>query len=130
MLINKVKMNLDKTDFLPVETERQQNKYLSMFPIELFGVETNPAKSACNLGVILENISPSAHLYPQSAAHIFVCYLWRIRRYLDLKSAKLFANAPVSFHLDYCSSLLSDIADTDPTKLQRFQNRLTCVVTK
>ena len=32
--------------------------------------------------------------------------------------------------LDYCNLLLYDIADTDLTKLQCIQNRLSCVVTK
>ena len=51
MLINKLKMNPDKTEFLLIGNERQRSKYLSMFPIELLGVKTNPAKSARNLGV-------------------------------------------------------------------------------
>ena len=45
--------------------------------------------------------------------------LRRIRRQLDLESAKLLANALVSSRLDYCNSLLSGIAETDLTKLQR-----------
>ena len=32
--------------------------------------------------------------------------------------------------LDYCNSLLYGIADSDLTKLQRIQNRLSCIVTK
>ena len=52
MSTNKLKLNPNKTYFLLIRNERQQSKYLSMFPIELFGVKTNPAKSARNLGVI------------------------------------------------------------------------------
>ena len=44
----------------------------------------------------------------------------RIYSYLDLNSAKLFANALVSSLLDYCNSLLYGIADTDLTKLNLF----------
>ena len=50
--------------------------------------------------------------------------LWCIRRHLDLDSAKWLANALVSSCLDYCNSLLSGIAETDLTKLQRVLNRL------
>ena len=57
-------------------------------------------------------------------------YLWRICRHLDLESAKLLSNALVSSHLDYCNSLLSGIAETDLTKLQRILNCLACVVTE
>ena len=56
--------------------------------------------------------------------------LRRIRRHLDLDSAKLLANALVSSRFDYCNSLLSGIAETDLTKLQGVLNRLTRVVTK
>ena len=41
-----------------------------MFATELFGVETNPAKSQ-NLGVLFDKISPSAHMYQPSAADAF-----------------------------------------------------------
>ena len=54
----------------------------------------------------------------------------RIRRHLDLDSANLLANALVSSRFDYYNSLLSAIAETDLTKLQRVLNRLTHVVTK
>ena len=56
--------------------------------------------------------------------------LRRIRRHLDLDSAKLLANALVSSRFDYCNSLLSGIAETDLTKLHRVLNRLARVVTK
>ena len=50
--------------------------------------------------------------------------LRRIRRHLDLNSAKLLVNALVSSRFDYCNSLLPGIAETDLTKLQRVLNRL------
>ena len=80
----------------------------------------------------------------QRATHTSVCYiraicssciyhirdLRRIRRHLDLESAKLLANALVSRRVDYCNSTLSGIAETDFTKLQRILNSLARVVTK
>ena len=44
--------------------------------------------------------------------------LRRIRRHLDLDSAKLLATALVSSRLDYCNSLLYGTADIDLTRLQ------------
>ena len=52
-----------ETEFLLIGNEPQRSKYLSMFPIELLGVKTNPAKSARNLEVIFDKISPSAHIF-------------------------------------------------------------------
>ena len=81
-----------------------------------------------NLLAILEwsltKTSTSAHIYLQSVDHIFTTsgIYWTVQ--------KLLANALVSSRLDYCNSLLSGIAETDLTKLQRVLNRLAHVVTK
>ena len=132
MSTNKLKLNPDKTEFLLIGNERQRSKYLSMFPIELLGVETYPAKSARNLGVIFDkNFNFRSHISAICSSCIYhIRDLRRIRRHLDLDSAKLLANALVSSRFDYCNSLLSGIAETDFTKLQRVLNRLACVVTK
>ena len=124
--------NPDKTEFLLIGNERQQSKYLSMFPIELLGVKTNPAKSAHNLSVILDkNFTFRSHI----SVVCNLCFyhmrdLRRIRRHLDLDSAKLLATALVSSRLDSCNSLLYGIADIDLTRLQRVQNQLAYLVTK
>ena len=103
-----------------------------MFPIELLGVETYPAKSARNLGVILDkNFNFRSHVSAICSSCIYHNRdLWRIRRPLDLDGAKSLANALVSSRFDYCNSLLSGIAETDLTKLQCVLNCLAHVVTK
>ena len=103
-----------------------------MFSIELLGVTSYPAKSARNLGVIFDkNFNFRSHRSAICSSCITTSEIYgRIRRYLDLDSAKLLANAVVSSRLDYCNSLLSGIAETDLTKLQRVLNRLARVVTK
>ena len=131
MSMNKLKLNPDKTEFLLIRNERQQCKCLSMFPIELFGVKTNPAKSARNLGVILdENFNFHSHISAVcSSCFYHMRDLQRIHRHLDLHSTTLLATVLVSSRLDYCNSLFGT-ADTDVTKLQRIQNRLASFVTK
>ena len=117
MSTNKVKLNPDRTEFLPIGNERQWSKYLSMFSIELLDVKTNPAKSARNLGVIFDN-NFTFHSHISIVCNSCFYHMWdlrRIRRYLDLDSAKLLTTALVSSHLDYCNSLLYGIADIDPS---------------
>ena len=59
--MNKLNKNPDKTEFLLTGNER--SKYHSMFPIELFGVKTYPAKSARNFGVIFDkNFNFCSHI--------------------------------------------------------------------
>ena len=132
MSTNKLKLNPDKTEFLLIGNERQRSKYLSMFPVDLLDVETYPAQSARNLGVIFDkNFNFHSHISAICSSCIYhIRDLRRIRRHLDLDSAKLLANALVSSRFDYCNSLLSGIAETDLTKLQRVLNRLARVVTK
>ena len=103
-----------------------------MFSIELLGVETYPAKSARNLGVIFDrNFNFRSHISAICSSCIYhIRDLWRILHHLDLESAELLANALVSSCLDDCNSVLSGIAETDLTKLQRILNCLARVVTK
>ena len=132
MSTNQLKLNPDKTEFLLIGNERQWSKYLSMFPIVLLGVETYPAKSARNLGVIFnKKFNFCSHISAICSSCIHpIQDLWRIRRHLDLDSAKLLVNALVSSCLDYCNSVLSGIAETDLTKLQCILNCLARVITK
>ena len=132
MSTNKLKLNPDKTEFLLIGNERQQSRCLSMFSIELLGVETCPAKSARNIGVIFDkNFNFRSHISTIcSSCNYHIRDLRRIRHHVNLDSAKLLSNALVSSRLDYCNSVLSGIAETDLTKLQRVLNRLACVVTK
>ena len=79
-----------------------------MFPIELLSVKTNPAKSARNLGVILDkHFTFRLHISVVcNSCFYHIRDLQHIRRQLDLVSAKLLATDLVSSRLDYCNSLL------------------------
>ena len=54
--------------------------------------------------------------------------LRRIRRHIPLSTAKTISNALISSRLDYCNSLINNIAKQDLSKLQRMQNCLARVV--
>ena len=129
---NKLKLNPDKIKFLLIGDKQQWSKYLSMFPMQLFSVETNPANSAWNLGVILDkNVTFCSHKSAVcSSCFYHIQDLQCIPYFLDLDGAKLLATALVSSHLDHCNSHMYVVADTDLTKLQCVQNQLVCVATK
>ena len=92
----------------------------------------NHAKSPRNLWVIFDkNVTFRSHISLVCTSCFYrVRDLWPVRRHLDLDSAKLLATALVSCRLDYCNSLLYDIADIDLTRLQRVQSQLDHLVTK
>ena len=78
-----------------------------------------------------KNFNFRSHISAICSSCIYhIRYLRRIRRHLELDSAKLLANALVSSRFAYCNSLLYGIAETDLAKLQRVLNRLARVVTK
>ena len=54
--------------------------------------------------------------------------LRRIRRHIPLSTAKTISNALISSRLDYCNSLLNNIAKQDLSKRQRQQNCLALVL--
>jgi hypothetical protein len=133
MFLNKLKLNPDKTEFLLIGHEQQRKKYLSQFPIPLMGVDTKPAeKPARNLGVMFDNnFNFRSHVSQVcSSCYYHIRDMRRIRRHLSLDNAKSLASALVSSRLDYCNSLLFNIADKDMRRLQRVQNSLARVVTR
>ena len=123
MSTTKLKLNPDKTEFILIGNERQWNKYLTMFPIELFGVKTNPQNSAQNLG---SNIWQICHLSLTFISRVQLTLSPNARsaafhRYFDLDSIKLPPTVLVSSCLHYCNSLLYSIADTELTSLNKFR---------
>ena len=76
--------------------------YHSIEQHDLWGVKINPAKSACNLGVIFDKNFPAAHIFLAVCSSCFY-HIWDlrcIRRHLDLDNAKLLATDLVSSRLD------------------------------
>ena len=134
MSTNKLKLNPNQTEYFLIESERQPSKYITMFPIELFIVTTNPAKSARNLAVIFDKkFTFRSHISAVCSScdyHMRDLQRRPIRRHRDLDSANLLTIALVSSLLDYCNSLLYGIADIDLIRLQRVRNRLAHLVTK
>ena len=94
MSTNKPKRNPGKTEFLLIGNEKQQSKFFSMFPVELFGVKTNTAKSAWNHGVIFDkNVIFCSHVSAVCNScfyHIGICgviaitFIWIVQNYLQL----------------------------------------------
>ena len=132
LLINKLKLNLDQTDFFLIGSEQQRIKLLSTFPIEIFGVKNNPAKFARNvLEIFDKNFTFRSHISAVcSSCFYHIRRLRHSQRHLDLDGAKLLATALMSSLLDYCNSLLYVVVDNDLTRLRHVQNQLAHLVTK
>ena len=131
MKSSQLKLNSGKTEFIIIGTKQQRHKLSSThFPVKLLDNDIAPSDSVRNLGVIFDS-DFSFHKHVSEICKS-CCYhirdLRRIRRHLPLFTAKTISNALISSRLDYCNSLLNNIAKQDLSKLQRVQNCLARVV--
>ena len=102
------------------------------FPTCILNQTITPVASAKNLGVTFDkNFNFRQHISQTCRCCFYhIRDLRRIRWYMSLSVDKSIATALVSSRLDYCNSLLHNIAIKDITKLQRVQNCLARVVTR
>ena len=75
----------------------------------------------------LQDLNASGKL-PQCIVDVASLFCYRIWRHIPLSTAKTISNALISSRLDYCNSLLNNIAKQYLSKLQRVQNCLSRVV--
>ena len=96
-------------DWLIIGNERQRSKYLSMFPIELLCVKTNPANSARNLGVIFDNnFTFRSHISAVCSSCFTTCgicgvfsitLIWIVQNYLQLLSCPVVSIIAIRFRM-------------------------------
>ena len=123
----KLKLSPDKTELFLIESKELRSKYLSMFPFDLFGVKTNQAKFAGDVGEIFDKyFTFHSHISAVCSSCFTICevftvtLIWMVKNYLQLPLCLLVSMIAINF----C------IIDTDLTKLQRVKNRLARVVTQ
>ena len=126
MKSGKLKLNSDKTEFIIIGTKQQRHKLSNHFPVKLLDNDICSSDSVRNLGVVFDSdFSFHKHVSNICKSRFYhIRDLRRIRRHIHLSTAKTISNALISSRLDYCNSLLSNIAKQDLSKLQRVQNAL------
>ena len=115
-----------KPEFRIIDTPKQRGKHDGFSPTRILSQNITPVASTRNLGVTFDN----NFNFRQHISQMCRCCLYhirdlrRIRRYMSLSVVKTIVTALVSSRLDYCNSLLHNIAIKDITKFQRVQNYL------
>ena len=111
---NKLKLSSSKPEFLPIGNKGQQSRYLS---VSYRAFRCPKLRSEiCSESCLLTKSATFAHIYLWSAVYIFtksgiykaftVTLIWIVQSYLQMLKCLALSN--------YCNSLFSDIADTDP----------------
>ena len=127
---SKLKLNPDKTDLIIIGTKLQRNRVINHFPVKLLGSDTFPSDTVRNLGVVFDS-DFNFHQHISQVCQSFFYHirdLHRIQRHISISTAKTILTALISSCLDYCNSLLNNIAKRDLAKLQRVQNCLARMV--
>ena len=123
MLLNKLKLNQDKTEFFVISS-RSHQKHLQNVSIALDDVVLKPSPSVRILGVVLNSqMTPDDQIINVSRnIRYHLRNLSRIRKYLDESSAHDAVRALVLSRLDYCNSLLYGTTSQNLQRLQLLQN--------
>ena len=110
-----------------LSTKQQQNSH---FPVKLLGSDTFTSDTIRNIGVFFgRDFNFSQHISQLCQSCFYhMRVLRRIRRHIFICTAKIISTALISSRLDYCNSLLNNIAKKDLAKLQLVQNYLERVV--
>ena len=130
MKASRLKLNSDKTEFIIIGIKLRRHKLSNHFPVKLLDNDICPSDSVRNLGVVFDSdFSYHKHVSIICKSCFYqIRDFRRIRRHIPLSTAKTISNALISSRLDYCNSLLNNIAKQDLSKMQRVQNCLARVV--
>lgn len=108
MLSDRLKLNMDKTEFLLIGTKRQLEK-VNITTLRLGGTTITQSPSAVkNLGAWFDSqLNMHEHIKKTCSSSFFHIYnIRRIRKYLSRKTTESLVHAFVSSKLDFCNSLL------------------------
>ena len=131
MLIDKLMLNDEKTEFIVIGTRQQ----LAKVDIDSLRVGHTASSEVKNLGCWFDNQLKMVTQINQTckAAFFHIFNIRRIRKFLSSDTVQTLVNAFVTSRLDYCNSILFGLPNTELQKLQRVQNtaaRLICNTNK
>ena len=129
MLLNRLKLNKDKTELLVISSLHLARPTLSH--IQVCDERVLTSSKASNIGVLFDE---SLSMAPQvtaicKSAFYHLRKISLIRKYLTVDAAQLLVHALVTSKLDYCNSLLYGSPKYLIKQLQRVQNAAARVVT-
>lgn len=130
MVINKLKLNDDKTEVLTITSKHQAPTDPVTLQIGNTTVASKPVVR--DLGVLLDrHMSMDKHVNSVCrSARFQLRNISHIRRYLTTDATKSLVHALVTSRIDYCNALLYGLPRTLLNKLQLVQNVSARIVTK
>ena len=130
MIINRLKLNDDKSEFIVVASQRQCSK-IQCNSIQIGDVEVQAVSNVRNLGVQFDStMSMSSHINATCrSVYYHIRNISSIRKSLSKEVAAAVIHSYVISRLDYGNSLLYNAPVTQLAKLQKAQNAAARVLT-
>lgn len=129
MVLNRLKLNQDKTELLLISSRYRQSLALSY--LQVGEEKICPSKSVRNLGVHFDQHA-MMHVYVKNVCQGSFYHLRnisKIRRYLSQDTTEILIHAYITSKLDNCNSLLYGLPTYMINKLQSIQNAAARIVT-
>ena len=123
MFANRLKLNMDKTEFITFGT-RQQLKKLCFDSINVCNETIRASPNVRNLGAHLDQeLKMKDHVTQViKSAYFQIRKIRSVKKYLSKDSVKTLVNCFILSRLDYCNSLLYGISEEYLDRLQKVQN--------
>ena len=129
MLVNRLKLNKDKTKLLLISVENLPRPILQ--ELSVVNETIRSSQNARNSGVFFDNHfhfnAHNASICKSSFYHLL--NISCIRKYISSNTTEILVHAFVSSKLDNCNSLLYDLSNYQIKKLQQFQNAAIRIIT-
>ncbi|KAK7092915.1 hypothetical protein V1264_008591 [Littorina saxatilis] len=124
MTVNKLKMNDDKTEIMPVGKQSNLKLLSETSSLTLSDTTVTFSSKVKNLGVHLDSsLSMDAHINSLCrTAFLEMRRISQIRHLLSLDATKTLVSVFILSRLDYCNSLLAGLPDAKLDRLQRIMN--------
>ena len=125
MSANYLKLNSAKTEFIAFDRSAASSQHLSNIQL-VIGDQIIPLSTeVTNLGVSLDSSCKlSTHVkHTVRTCNFHLRNLWRIRRFIDMKTCHHAVLALIISRLDYCNGLFTVLSAKDKKKLESIQNR-------
>ena len=131
MILNKLKINDAKTEFIVFRSPMLKHD-LSDLSVNVRGNVIKPSRKVRDSGVILDQtLSFDDHISTIcQSVHFHIRSIGRIRNLLSFNACPTLIHALIGSRLDYCNSLLYNIADAKVERLQKLRNQVARILTR
>ena len=124
MILNKLKMNDTKTEFIIFRMPQMKHD-LNGLSVNVGDSQIVPSVKVRNLGVILDqSLTFNDHISAIcQSVHLHIRSIGKVRKLLCFDACATLINALISSRLNYCNSIHYNLPDTKIGRLQIVQNQ-------